>query len=416
MERPRKRLAPRILAWVILAVAVAAPLGYFYFYEEPIEVTTMIVRRGHVEQTVAAISSGTVMAKADSMIASGLMGIVVDVPAEEGRRVAAGDLLVELDHAELDAQITQAKAGLAAGLSGLQAATAGAAISREVAETGVDLAEDQLAVAQTDFDRVRKLSEEKAISQSELDAVELALSAARSNLGSARASQRQSEVHKAEVSSAKSRVEQLKAAVAVAEAIREKASVKAPFPGVVAKVFMDVGEAVGIGMPLVQLVQDKDFYVEAPFDEANAAEIALAQKARINLDAYRDVNFIGEVMYISPVVSINRDLSRTIDVKIKVVEGQEKFLAGMSADVTIVVDEKEDVLFVPSESLVREQYVYIVKNGRRAERRGVNVGLGNWNTKEIVNGLEEGDTLITSVSIKELADGVRVRIVESFDY
>ena len=110
-------------------------------------------------------------------------------------------------------------------------------------------------------------------------------------------------------------------------------------------------------------------------------------------------------------MTLNLDLSRTINVKLQIVEGQDKFIVGMSADVTILADEKSDVLFVPSESLIREQFAYIVRGGR-AERREVETGVGNWDRKEVLGGIELGEELITSVSVKELADGVRVSVVD----
>jgi HlyD family secretion protein len=120
------------------------------------------------------------------------------------------------------------------------------------------------------------------------------------------------------------------------------------------------------------------------------------------------------VVFISPVVSINPDLSRTLNVRIHVDEGAEKFIAGMSADIMIVIRNKEDVVFAPTEALIRQEYAYVVDNGR-ARRRDITTGVGNWNTMEILKGLEEGDQLITSVSLSELEDGVKVRVVEKLE-
>jgi HlyD family secretion protein len=399
------------MVWLILTAAIAGPVGYVYLYEAPIEVTTATLDKGHVEQTVSAISSGTVIAGQDSMIHSGFMGTLVSVPVAEGDRVEEGALLVELNHVDLDAQVELARANLEAGQSRLQSVEIGAKIFEEIAATRVGLAKAQLDAAEQDFKRIKRLSSEGGLSQAELDKVSLALDVARENLALATASQKENRVRALEILTAKSNVKQLKAAVAAAEAMREKAFVRAPFAGIVARIMLGVGEAVGVGIPLLQLVQDDYTYVEAPFDEANASEVAIGQKARVNLDAYRDVDFAGEVVYISPIVTLNLDLSRTINVKLQIVEGQDKFIVGMSADVTILADEKSDVLFVPSESLIREQFAYIVRGGR-AERREVETGVGNWDRKEVLGGIELGEELITSVSVKELADGVRVSVVD----
>lgn len=159
------------------------------------------------------------------------------------------------------------------------------------------------------------------------------------------------------------------------------------------------------------LVDNSDIYIEAPFDEANAGQISLNQKTRIELDAFPGQVFMGEIFEISPVITITKEFTRTFTVKVRFLE-QGNFLAGMSADVTVIVSEKDDVLYVPSESLIRDEFAYVVE-GNYAVRRPVTLGIGNWETREIIEGLKEGDTIITSVGIKGLADGVKIKIVPS---
>jgi len=86
----------------------------------------------------------------------------------------------------------------------------------------------------------------------------------------------------------------------------------------------------------------------------------------------------------------------------------------MSADVIIVADEKDGVLSVPSEALIREEEAYVIENGRAVKRK-VKIGIGNWQSKEVLEGLSEGELLITSVALKELKPGVKVRVVESLE-
>ena len=167
-------------------------------------------------------------------------------------------------------------------------------------------------------------------------------------------------------------------------------------------------------MALVQLIQDEGLYIKAPFDEANASEIKVGQKVRIGVDAFRGIDFPGRVTFIAPTVSRNLDLSRTFEIDVAIEEGAEKFISGMSADVIVIADEKEDVLYVPMEALIREEYAYVIENGR-AVAHDVKLGVGNWQTREVVEGLREGDRVITSVGIKELKDGVKVNVVESLE-
>ena len=414
-DQKRKRVGRTVFGWLIGILAVAAPVFYYgYWKEDEIAVTAATLSRGKVEQTVSAISAGTVKPKLESMVASALMGKIKAIPQKEGARVKQGDLLIEMEHAEFDAQVELAEANLRAGQFKLEQAKIGSRIAEEVAVTRVSQAAAQLAQAERNLQRIQALLDQKAISQSEMDKVSLAYRVAKEDHSAALANQQQDLVRQEEIKSAGAGIEQLESAADVARESREKAFVRAPFDGVVAKVNVEVGEAVAMGMPVLKLVADSDFFVKAPFDEANAAQIQLGQKARVNVDAYRGTDFAGEVTFISPTVTLNPDLSRTLDIDVRIAEGQDKFVAGMSADVVIIVQQKEDVLFVPSEALVREETAYVIEDGH-AVRRAVQIGIGNTYTREVLGGLEEGEMLITSVTEKGLRDGARIRVVDSLD-
>lgn len=394
------------------ASIIAGLIAYFGFIREvPMDVTAVALKRGRVEQTVSAIASGTVKPGLQSTVAANYMGKVKNIPVKEGDHVQQGDMLVELDHADLDAQVELAEANLRAGMSKLEQAKIAARIYEEIAKTKVTQATAQMDLAKTDYERILALKDQKAVSQSEVDKLSLALRVAQENTAAALASQQETLVRQEEIRSAEAGIEQLQAAVAVANEAREKAMIRAPFPGIVAKLPLEVGEAVNPGIPAAILVQDSGFYVKAPFDEANASQIRLDQEARVTLDAYRGTIFPGKVSFISPIVAINADLSRTLDIDVHIEQGQDKFTSGMSADVILLAEAKDDVLFVPSESLIREEIAFVIEKGRAAERK-VKVGIGNFLNKEVLEGLNEGEMLITSVTLKGLKDGVKVRVVD----
>ena len=393
---------------------IGSPVIYVLSHEGPIKVTATQVRRGRVEQTITAISSGTVLARTDAMVAAEIMGTIKGVFCDEGSSVNEGDTLIELNHAELDAQIALAEANLRLGQSRLEQANLAADIYEDVAGTQVGQTTATLEQARNDYHRLKALSNQDAISQSQLDQAILALRVAEENSTAALAAQRETEIRNEEVRCAQCTIEQIEASLEVVRAAREKAFIRAPFPGIVARVFVDVGEAVAVGMPALHLVQAEDCYVKAPFDEANAAEIQVGQRARLNLDAYRGADFSGRVAFVSPVVSLNPDLSRTIDVDIEIEEGKERFIPGMSVDVMILVQEKDEVLFIPTEALIRERYAYVIEDGR-AVRREVKIGVGNWNTTEILEGFKEGEQVVTSVGLRELEDGAKVQIVDALE-
>jgi HlyD family secretion protein len=410
----RKYVGAQLFGW--LAVLAAASGGIFYWVtrEPALEVTVQTVKRGHVENTVPAIASGTVMLQLDSRIASDYMGTIKEVCVEEGQEVKDGDVLIHLSAAELDAQVKLAKANLEAGQSALRQAEMGADISRTMTQAQFDQSTAQSELAQRELAKLQSMLESGAISKTEFDRAAVQSRVATEATTMAKAGQRETGLREEEIRMAKANVKQLEAAIQAAEAAQEKAIVRAPFDGIVAKIFMDEGEAVTMGMPLLQLIDNSEFFVEAPFDEANAAEIKVDQKVRINLDAYRGEDFDGRVTYIAPVVQMNPDLSRTINVKILVEEGKDKFIGGMSADVIVIVEEKDGVIYAPADAIIRDEYVYVVKNGT-VVRRDVKTGTGNWERIEIVDGLEEGETIVTSIALQGLDDGVRVNVVEELE-
>ncbi len=407
----QRSLGPKVLGWLILLAVVLGLPAFYLTREKTIEVTAQAVERGRVEQTITAIASGTVKANSTSLVAAGSMGTIMAFPCDEGDQVKKGDVLVELRNTELKAQVRLAQANLRVGESRYKQAELGKNISGKVSSTRVAQAQAQFEQAKRDFEQAKTLKDKNAIAQNLFDKADTAYKVSEEALAGALASEGENAVRSEELVMAQATIEQLQAGVSVAEAALDNALVKAPFDGIVAKTMREVGEAVTIGMPLLQLVNPSEIYIEAPFDEANASQIKVGQKVRINIDAYRDTDFYGTVDFISPVVSLNPDLSRTLNVQVKIEQDKEKFITGMSADVIILVDEKESAIYAPTESLIRGEFAYVVENGR-AVRRDVTTGVGNWNTVEITEGLKEGDQLITSVSLADLKEDVKVKVVE----
>lgn len=394
----------RWIILIILPVLAIAGLAAWLMRKEPIDVTAATVERGRVEQTVSAILSGEVQPQQDALVSAAYFGPVIQVHAMVGDRVQQGDLILELDHAELDARVRLAETALQAGRHQLERL-------KERESSDVSKALDAVppeTYAPVDPELLKRFLERQgqspgaATPMTEPDALGLALP--QELFDTLMSPQLDREL-------AQFRVDQLEAALDGARSLRERAFIRAPIGGMIAKLYFKKGETVGIGLPVARIVNDSAFHVEAPFDESAAATLAIGQPARIELDAYRGVILSGTVSAISPVVSVNPDMSRTLTVTLDIDTSQAKLLPGMSADVTVVTDAKENALVIPAEALIRDEFVYVIENGR-ARRRSVEPGMGNWKTREIVSGLAEGERVVTSVSNEALDDGAPVRIVE----
>ncbi len=430
--------------WLLLAALVGAPAAYLYTREPSIDVTVMTLRRGRVEQTIAAFSAGSVEPKRSSMVSAETIGKVTAIPVQKGDRVKAGDVLVELENGQQTLQARQAEAQM----HQLELAVRLLDQQRKNDEARVLTLKRTRDLAAYEFSKDKTLYEDTDVgSESMVNLSELNFNqmddayVAVNNL----------------VNLYPLRIEEAGVAVTAGNVMLDLArlsldwtKVRAPFAGLVADIYVEIGESVGGGlggglaggavsgkavgpglggampsmtapgmsmgsaMAVVHLVDDSDLYVKAPFDEAVFGQLKMGQKVRVSIDAYRNEDFPGRVSAIAATVSRNVDLSRTFEVEVLIESGKEKLIPGMSADVIVVAEEKEDVLLVPTEALVREEEGYVIENGR-AVRRRVEVGIGNWQQREVLGGLREGDMLVTSVGLRELRDGVKVNIVESLE-
>src|SRR5690606_28943912 len=147
----------------------------------------------------------------------------------EGQKVNAGDLLVEMDHEELDANVTLTEANLKSGHARVEQARLAAQIFADVARTRLSQAKAQQDSAQKDFERIKSLADKKSVSLSDLGKVALALRVSQGTFAAAQAGVEENKVREKDIALAEVAVEQLEAAMAVAVATRDKAFIKAPF-------------------------------------------------------------------------------------------------------------------------------------------------------------------------------------------
>lgn len=203
----------------------------------------------------------------------------------------------------------------------------------------------------------------------------------------------------------------------------EKTLLRAPFNGLLARLDAVIGERVGTSLPVSQgllgtsssalavLVDDSRMYVKAEADEVDAGRLKVGQPVRIALDAYPGQKFTGTLSDITPLVSTTLEQNRTVPIKISLPVRPE-FTVGMSADVEIIVDSRDDVLYLPTNAVLEkdhEKYVYIA-NGHRAKRVSVSTGITNWDLTEITSGLADRALVIIPTDEKKLAAGARIRL------
>ena len=371
-----------VLLILLLIVLAAAWIGWAT-RTKPVTVTVDGVARGTVEKTVANTRAGTVKACRRAKLSPSAGGQIASLPVHEGDAVERGQLLLELWNKDLTAQLA---------LTRQEAASARATARARCIEA---------EQAQREAQRQNKLLARKLVAEEQVDQ---AVSSARSADAACEAARATAAVSEARIG--------------VTEATLEKTRLIAPFDGVVAEINGELNEYVtpspiGIATPpAVDLIDNRCFYLTAPIDEVDVAEIRVGQDARVTLDAFGERRFEGRVRRIADYVLDVEKQARTVDVEVEFVNADDiaQLLAGYSADVEIILDVRNDTLRVPTEAFVDGNRVYLFNPADNTiEQREIEVGTANWDHTEIVNGLAEGELVVTSVEREGLADGVSAK-------
>lgn len=192
----------------------------------------------------------------------------------------------------------------------------------------------------------------------------------------------------------------------------EKAPIESPINGIVGIVNIDKGVTVSPQTPIVTVVNMDVVKVKVNVIERELPRIKDGQAAEIKVDAYPGEVFEGFIDRISPVVDLT---SRTSPVEMKISNFDHRLKPGMFARIKILIREKENALLIPRDAIVKEnssRYVFIVSEDNKVRHQKIEVGLCENNIFEVINGLNEGDIVVTMGNTR-LEDGDMVEIVDS---
>jgi len=295
-----------------------------------------------VRGTIAAIPNEDV--KVSALVG----GRVNSVTVAEGDTVQQGQVIAELDQQPLLDQRRQAAAA-------------------------VEQAKAQLENARLNLQRNDQLFQRGIAAGKEVEDARTALAAAQSAL------------------------EQATAALNIAERNVERAAVRSPIAGQVVKRMVSVGEQVDgtAAQPIAQIANLDRVELAANIPSEYLSRVTLDMTATITTDAFPQRTFDGKVIAIAPAVdaTTNATLSR-----IRITNANRQLKVGMFAQARIALAEHANALVVPPPALVRGNQgaaVYVVSDDL-AQRTEVEVGLEKPDAVEILSGVKEGDTVLTS--------------------
>ncbi len=195
------------------------------------------------------------------------------------------------------------------------------------------------------------------------------------------------------------RVSAARADLAAASADLSKASIRAPFAGLITKVGVSRGESVMAGTPVITIVGEAQFEIETRVPETDIVHVAVGKTAEVLLDAYGKAEpFRATVFEVEPAETVIEGVPTYI-VRLLLEDPKRLARSGMTADVTIAADMKTNVISIPSRSIKTEnniKTVRILREDESEEVRTVETGLrGSDGFTEIISGLAEGEKVIT---------------------
>ena len=365
---------------VILGILLALGITLFWLSRpKPIPVTVKEVALGKVESTLANTRAGTVEACQRTKLSTIIGGRIEYLGVKEGDKVKKGQLLLKLWNDDQQAQSVLAQA---------QIAMAGSRVN-EACLVAVN--------AEKEAKRQAELREKGFVS-----------------IGKEESARTEAEARRASCNTAKADVAQAEAKLKATRVEQGRVALYAPFDGTVAKIVGELGEystpsPPGVPTPpAIDLIDDSCLYVKAPMDEVDAPKIQAGQPVRISLDALPGKQIPGKVRRVAPYVSAVEKQARTVDIEVDFEhpENTGKLLVGYSADVEIILANRESVLRIPSAAIQEGSRVLILNTEGKIEERKIKTGLANWEYTEILEGLTAAERIVTSLEKEGVKAGV----------
>jgi len=364
MTRPRTK----IIKWLVALAVVAGVVTFFVVRQSasdtPVVFKTGKIDRGSVEQIVTA--TGQLNAVVTVQVGSQVSGIILKLNADFNSKVNEGDVIALIDPTRIKAALEQA-----------QAVQKNAAASQARAKVNFEQ-------SKRDYDRARELFDKQVIGAADLEANKSKYDLAR-----------------VELQSAEAQVAQARASVASARVDLERTIIKAPISGTVLQRAVDVGQTVAASLQaptLFTIAQDlSKMEVRAAIDEADVGKLREGLDARFTVDAYPGQEFVATIHQIRSNPNVAQNVV-TYDAILRVDNPEQKLRPGMTANVRIVSQRRDNVLRVPNAALRFKPPADMVlaapanqppvppgmagaapgDGGAGPERRGRGEGGGNW--------------------------------------
>lgn len=180
----------------------------------------------------------------------------------------------------------------------------------------------------------------------------------------------------------------------------EKTTLTSPINGIVTKQDAKVGEIVAMNAPLVSLISEANFQIEANVTEADIAKVKIDDSATVTLDAYgNDIVFEAKVIAIDPAETVIQGVA-TYKVTLEFTKEDDQIKSGMTANIDILTAKKENAIAIPQRAVITkdsQKYVLIDTGAANPEERRIETGIrGSDGNIEVTSGLSGEERVIIS--------------------
>lgn len=203
-----------------------------------------------------------------------------------------------------------------------------------------------------------------------------------------------------EISYYRAQLQQAQASLQSAYSNLADYSLSAPTNGTITKINTEKGEQSSLTTPVIVMMAESNLQIEVDIPESDIAKIKIGDKASITLDAFgEDRVFNGTITLIDPAATVIQDV---VYYKVKVIfeKIEEDVKPGMTANIDILTQEKNDVLMIPTRAIKEvgnKKIVQILVNNAPEDREIVTGLKGDEAMTEVISGLNEGEEIITFV-------------------
>jgi len=417
MRRKTLLIILSIAVVLIIGLVLGKKAGWFGEGSNSREVEISEIEKTTIVEMVAA--TGKIQPEVEVKLSSEVSGEIIELPVKEGQQVKKGDLLVRINPDIIQAGLNRSQAAL------------------ENVRAGLEQAEASLKESKFTYERNKELFDKGVISKAEWDKSVSAF-----------------EVAKASKKSAFYNVRSAQATVNEAKDNLSRTTIYAPMSGTISKLSVELGERVVgtqqmAGTEILRVANLNNMEVEVDVNENDIVKISVGDSTIVEVDAYLKKEFKGLVTEIanSAENTSSADQVTNFKVKVRVLEESYKdlliekpenyspFRPGMTATVDVITDKKEEIIGVPISAIViksdtssaikrsytkkklkstDEQFECVfIKDDNIAKLRVIKTGIQDDSTIEVVEGLREGEEVITgpyNLVTKTLKSGDKVKL------